>query len=299
LRYWDVRGAVPDGPADVKRLDGTDHAIIQTSRLCRVSGILQRMFRPDGLGRDGLASLQGLTGSLYPAFRIRQGFGDGIFIILVRLLDNIHKILQRGNLLKTNRRGPGFDSGSTPGGIHQTYRNIELLMKFSPEKVGGGGETTPPPCRNCFRGTNLPGSFAIGLRLTRRNIRNHEQTDIRIVGGSRFLGAIHDHPDAHFHIRLPGTNPYFAHQNIGKLNGILPSNGHLERPARLLRRQLHHPFSIHIGCRSGLRSIKGNFYLLARIGPAPNRQRHRLLQNHMITDHMRQSDIRQNRQGTR
>ena len=98
--------------------------------------------------------------------------------------------------------------------------------------------------------------------------------------------------DGPLHVRLAGADPDLADEHVGEGDGVVALDGYRERAARFLGRQFDGPFAVVVGnARRGITGAQCDRDLLAHVGPAPHGNRLLALENHVVAEDVRHTDI--------
>ena len=108
-----------------------------------------------------------------------------------------------------------------------------------------------------------------------------------MVGVPDGLGRVERLPDPEFHVRLTGTDPNIADQNIveDKVVAIAPGDADFDRLAVDRQRgELHDPFSTGVRARLTLAWSDGDLDFFPRLRRAPKQQLRVLLEDHVVAE---------------
>ena len=179
---------------------------------------------------------------------------------------------------------PGFNARAAHRRFDQPDRRLARLQKIPPKIIRGCRERL-----DAFRSAQLPLAFHVVRSLVRHRHPNPEQPHVRIIGLCYFVGRIGRGRHVETHIRLPGSQPDFAHQHVVNRDRITALHRHVHRSPDGQRLKHREPFAIRPGGDRNLFSAQHHRDSFARVGPAPNPYRDSLLQQHMVGDERRQA----------
>ena len=100
--------------------------------------------------------------------------------------------------------------------------------------------------------------------------------------------------DGPLHIRLAGADPNFAEEDILELNGVLALHHHGVRFAVCAQsREFRAPRPFLGGGGGDTLATERDGDSFSRIARSPNPDRGPLLENHVVTEHLRNGDVRE------
>ncbi|OPZ08915.1 MAG: hypothetical protein BWZ10_02608 [candidate division BRC1 bacterium ADurb.BinA364] len=273
---------IPDGAGDGVGLQRRDHRVVQGPRPFHVVRPHRRLRR---LGRGlafGLGFDHGLLVLFLPRFEGFQGLrmgGERFFVFL-------DVVAEFGRGFHDRALDPARHIGAADAGLNQADGGVAGLLQGLAEVIADSGKRA-----HGLRAAFAPGSLDIVLRLVGARLRRLEQANVgigRLRDGLAGIERVGDRPD---HVGLTAAQPDFAHQHIADDDFILAFDRHLERAARLERRQLGHPLAVD-GFGRGRDALDRNRHRFPFAGPAPDRRRHALLKDHVVGKQRVEPDIR-------
>src|SRR5262249_20972141 len=185
------------------------------------------------------------------------------------------------------RHRPRLDRRTAPRAVDQPDRHAQLLLNARTEVVQRGRE---PADR--VRLARLPRRLDVLRWLVGLDLWDVEQPNLRGIGSGDGLFRTVRGGERPLHVRLARANPDLANEDVFQLDLVLATD---RQPVRLAiglhGRQRHLPAPLGVGLCTGLVLAELHGHVLARIGPAPDRQRLVALQDHVTADHARQLDI--------
>jgi len=206
---------------------------------------------------------------------------------------------ERRRLLQSRWTGPRFRDRAAPVAADQPDRPLQMGPQFLAKEIRHRGEITrivriayhpfsrliavgfmirrlAPPLE--WRGN-------IAHRLDRSRAGDAKQTQLRILCFRGFVLAIVVVGQRGLHVRLPGSQPHVADQDVLEGQRILSLNCHRRgRGAIGKRRKIDPPGSIRTGRRGSLMVSNGDGYLLSWFGRAPHGDLAFLLEYHVIAE---------------
>ena len=263
---------VPDGAANAEGDDRRDHRVVEFGRFpVGAAGRTTGGFLP--LGRE----LGGVGIELGLGF-LRAFQGGGVAVEDVAFVGRI----AREHVVAH----PDLGRRTAPRRVNQPDRHLERLFQIASKIITNGREA-----RRAARIAGGPTTFDVRQRRVGLDARDGEKTDVRI-GGSRDvrlrLERLAQRP---LHVRLPAANPHFADEYVLELHARLARDReHGRRGGGGERLEFHGPLGAARG-GGGLLTLELHRDLLAVVGPAPDRERDALLQDHVIGENRRQLHV--------
>ena len=209
-----------------------------------------------------------------------------------RLVDRLGSLILA--VLEAALRGPGPNAGHAEGAVQNADRNTQLLVNLV--------------CERCRNGTEVPHVAVLpgACRVLDRVERGIDAADLELAddglllfaGRNRLSDTLQKHchiacAGLPLHVRLAGGHPDLADEHIFKddLLAVAAGDGHLGRlGVRLQRLQLERPLTVLTGFGADLLACELDRDLRAGLAPAPDREIHLPLQDHVIAEGRAQLD---------
>lgn len=120
-------------------------------------------------------------------------------------------VVKTSIFLENSSLDPGFGSGAAPSIVDQANWYAEGLVKLSAEEISDSGKLSNRRWR-----ADVPLAVKVILFFLCANLRNADETNVRVVCGCLFQIGIIGLIDGPLHVGLAGANPDFAHHDIGE-----------------------------------------------------------------------------------
>ena len=240
--------------------------------------------------RGSIASFHQCGSRLLPGLRLRGHLRGEIGVpagILRReLLLFLHVVTESRVGLQGRRIGPDLRGGAAPRVLDQADGPLEHSAQVLPKVVVRGAELA-----DRLRGANFPGVCArhrrrkIVARSQRQVPRHRAEAKLPVVRLRRCPGRVVRLGQRQFHVRLPGAEPDLADEHVVERDRVRPGDPQRSgRRSRRKRGKIHAPLAVRPSRRFRPFAAEGDDHLFLRIGPAPDRQRCVLLQDHVVAE---------------
>ena len=143
-------------------------------------------------------------------------------------------------------------------------------------------------------GADLPGRVHVLIGSALLHLGNMKEANTRILRRANHIAAFSSRPHGPLHIRLAGTDPDVANENVLQDDAaVLPLDLQLLAPllGGLELLESDAPVALVVRLDGFLRAAEAHRDLFTRLSPAPDRHRHVALEHHVAAEDAGQLDI--------
>ena len=200
--------------------------------------------------------------------------------------------LQRRILREHVAARPRLGRRAAPRAVDEADRHVARPLQLAREEVADRREVRDARRRGDHPGRRRVHRRHVVLRVERGDALHREQADARMVGGRDLLVGVLRLAHLPLHVRLARADPDLADEHVGEaLRRGRAGDHELVRAARRFRRQRDAPAAVTAGGRRDALRAQADLDALVGRGPAPDADRHLLLQHHVVGEDRRQPRI--------
>ena len=132
----------------------------------------------------------------------------------------------------------------------------------------------------------------VGERGGLHGLRDREVADLRVARVADLALRVHRARDGPLHVGLPAADPDVAHQDVPEVDRGFPADCERVGPARLEGADPSGPLAVLIRDRLGRLVGHADGDFLPGLGPSPDGDRDLALEDHMVSEHLRDAEAR-------